>query len=213
MPNATALVLMILAAQDPAPAAVTQAAPAETPAPAPKPTPDGPILAIDTTMGTIEVGLFAAKAPRSTRNFMSYVKSGFYDGTIFHRVIPGFMIQGGGLDVKMTEKPTNPPVRNEARNGLLNSRGTLAMARTDDPQTATSQFFINVRDNPSLDFGISRDGWGYTVFGEVLSGMDVVDRIVAVRTTRMVEYENVPITPVVINKVRVLSEPPPPAKQ
>jgi len=212
MPIATALVLMILAVQDPAPAAVTEAAPAETPAPAPKPTPDGPILAIETTMGTIEVGLFAAKAPRSTRNFMSYVKSGFYDGTIFHRVIPGFMIQGGGLDAKMTEKPTSPPVRNEARNGLLNSRGTLAMARTDDPQTATSQFFINVRDNPSLDFGISRDGWGYTVFGEVLSGMDVVDRIVAVRTTRLVEYENVPIIPVVINKVRVLSGPSPPAK-
>jgi len=208
-----ALLLVFLVVQDPSPAPAPSApSPApEPPAAEMKPAPDGAVLSIETSMGTIEVGLFASKAPRSARNFLNYAKSGFYDGTIFHRVIPGFMIQGGGLDAKMSEKETGPPVRNEARNGLLNSRGTLAMARTDDPQSATSQFFINLKDNPSLDFGIARDGWGYTVFGEVLSGMEVVDQIAAVRTTRMIQYENVPVTPVVIRKIRVVSEPKPPA--
>jgi cyclophilin family peptidyl-prolyl cis-trans isomerase len=168
------------------------------------------VIAIETTMGTIEVGLYATRAPRSTRNVMNYVRSGFYNGTIFHRVMPGFMIQGGGMDAKMVEKPTGAPVRNEAKNGLLNSRGSLALARTDDPQSATSQFFINVKDNPALDFGISRDGWGYAVFGEVLSGLDVVDNIVAVPTTRTGRYDNVPVKPVVITRVRILSEPAPP---
>jgi cyclophilin family peptidyl-prolyl cis-trans isomerase len=182
---------------------------AGVPAAAAKPTPDGPVLAIETTLGTIEIGLHATKAPRSVRNIMSYVKKGFYNGTVFHRVIPGFMIQGGGLDPKMVDKPVGPPVRNEARNGLPNVRGSLAMARTDDPHSATAQFFINLKDNPALDFGISRDGWGYTVFGEVLSGMDVVDRIAAVPTTRMVRHDNVPVTPVVIAKVRIVSEPAP----
>ncbi|MBK5256324.1 MAG: peptidyl-prolyl cis-trans isomerase [Vicinamibacteria bacterium] len=203
MPSSTALALLILAAQATAP--VT----AQAPAPIARPTPDGAVLAIDTSMGTIEVGLYATKSPLSTRNILNYVKAGFYSGTLFHRVIPGFMVQGGGLDAKMVEKPVGPPVRNEARNGLLNTRGSVALARTGDPHSATAQFFINVKDNPALDFGISRDGWGYTVFGEVLSGMDVVDRIVAVPTTRMVQYDNVPITPVVITKVRVISEPAP----
>lgn len=188
------------------------AAPAQAPAPAlptptPKPTPDGPVIAFDTTLGTFQVALYATKAPLSTRNIMNYVKSGFYAGTIFHRVIPGFMVQGGGLDANMNEKPTATPVRNEAKNGLLNSRGALSLARTSDPHSATSQFFISVKDNPALDFGISRDGWGYAVFGEVVSGMEIVDQIVAVPTSSRGPHQNVPITPVVINKVRVISEP------
>ena len=207
MPSTTAIALLVLLAPIQAPQ--TAPVPATAPSPEAKPTPDGPVIAIETTMGTIQVGLYAAKSPLSTRNVMSYVKNGHYNGTIFHRVIPGFMIQGGGMDTKMVEKPTGAPVRNEARNGLLNTRGSLALARTQDPHSATSQFFINVKDNPALDFGISRDGWGYAVFGEVLSGMDVVDSIVAVPTTRSGPYENVPVRPVVITKVRVISEPAP----
>ena len=208
---APALVLALLTA----PAAPLQTSPApmapQAPAPEPKPTPDGAVLAIDTTMGTIQIGLYATRAPRSSRNVLNYAKSGFYAGTTFHRVIPGFMIQGGGMDAKMVEKPTAAPVRNEAKNGLSNTRGSVALARTNDPHSATSQFFINVRDNIKLDFGVSPDGWGYTVFGEVLSGMDVVDAIVAVPTTTIGPYANVPIKPVVITKVRVISEPPPAA--
>ncbi len=177
-----------------------------------KPAPDGPVVEIDTTMGTIRVGLYATKAPISTANFMSYAREGFFSGTIFHRVIPGFMIQGGGIDTKMVEKPTHPPIRNEARNGLINSRGTLAMARLDDPHSATGQFFINVKDNPALDFGIARDGWGYAVFGEVLAGMEVVDAIVNVPTTTIGKYQSAPIKPVVITKVRIISDPAPPSK-
>jgi len=167
------------------------------------------VIALETSLGTIEIALHASRAPLSTRNIMNYVKSGFYPGTTFHRVIPGFMIQGGGMDIKMNEKPTGPPVRNEARNGLLNSRGSVALARTNDPHSATSQFYISVKDNPALDFGISRDGWGYTVFGEVVSGMDVVDRIAGVLTSTRGGHQNVPVTPVLINKARVVSEPVP----
>jgi peptidyl-prolyl cis-trans isomerase B (cyclophilin B) len=189
----------------------SQASPAPSPAPPEvRPVPDGPVIAFDTTKGTFEVTLYATLAPLSTRNIMNYVRNGFYAGTTFHRVIPGFMIQGGGLDTKMEEKPTGPPVRNEARNGLVNRRGSLSLARTSDPHSATSQFFVSVKDNPGLDFGISRDGWGYAVFGEVTSGMDVVDSIVSVPTTRVGPHENVPITPVLINKVRIISEPAPP---
>ncbi len=187
----------------PAPAPAT----AQLPAPPVKPTPDGAVIAVDTSLGTFEIGLYATKAPLSSRNIMNYVKSGFYAGTVFHRVIPGFMIQGGGMDTTMNEKPTGPPVRNEARNGLLNSRGSVALARTSDPHSATSQFYVSLKDNPALDFGISRDGWGYTVFGEVLTGMDVVDRIAGVLTSTRGQHQNVPVTPVVINKVRVVSEP------
>jgi cyclophilin family peptidyl-prolyl cis-trans isomerase len=204
----SALALLLLAAQTAAPQTPpVPAAPAQAPTPEAKPTPDGAVIAIETTMGTIQVGLYATKAPLSSRNVLNYVKSGHYNGTTFHRVIPGFMIQGGGMDAKLVEKPTGPPVRNEARNGLLNSRGSLALARTDDPQSATSQFFISVKDNPMLDFGVSRDGWGYAVFGEVLSGMDVVDNIVAVPTTRVAPFDNVPVKPVIITRVRVISEP------
>lgn len=198
-------------AQVAAPRTVPTPASEQAPTPEAKPTPDGPVIAIETNLGTIQVGFYATRAPRSTANIMQYVKSGFYTGTTFHRVIPGFMIQGGGLDAKMIEKPVGPPVRNEARNGLSNTRGSLSLARTNDPHSATSQFFINVKDNPALDFGISRDGWGYAVFGEVLFGMDVVDRIVSVPTSSFGPHESVPITPVVINAVRVVSEPPSPA--
>lgn len=205
MLTASALLFLALSIQDPAASA------AQTlPTPEPKPTPDGPVIAVETSMGTIEMALYASKAPASTRNIMKYVKSGYYNGTTFHRVIPNFMIQGGGMDAKMEEKQgLLAPVRNEAKNGLLNTRGSVALARTNDPHSATAQFFVNVKDNPMLDFGVSRDGWGYAVFGEVTSGMDVVDAIVAVPTTRVGVYENVPVKPVLIKAVRVISEPAP----
>jgi peptidyl-prolyl cis-trans isomerase A (cyclophilin A) len=187
--------LLLLAAQAPAP-------PAATPTPAPAP-PAGPVVSLVTTLGEIRIALRPDKAPISVNNFLQYVKAGHYNGTIFHRVIPGFMVQGGGMDVKMQEKPTRPPIRNEAKNGLRNSRGTVAMARTSDPNSATAQFFINVKDNASLDFGIR--GAGYAVFGEVIEGMDVVDRIVAVPTGTRGDHQDVPQTPVVIKSARVVS--------
>lgn len=205
MLTASALLFLALSVQDPA-AAAAQAAPT----PEPKPTPDGPVVAVETSMGTFQMAFYASKSPASTRNIMRYVKSGFYAGTIFHRVIPNFMIQGGGMDAKMEEKqPLLAPVRNEAKNGLPNTRGSVALARTSDPHSATAQFFVSVKDNPMLDFGVSRDGWGYAVFGEVVSGMEVVDAIVAVPTTRSGVHENVPVKPVVIKAVRVISEPAP----
>jgi cyclophilin family peptidyl-prolyl cis-trans isomerase len=209
MLTSSALAVILLVSPAASPQAPVPAA--QVPAPEPKPTPDGAVIAIETSMGTIQVGLYATKAPRSSRNVLNYVKSGFYNGTTFHRVIPGFMIQGGGMDAKMVEKPTGAPVRNEAKNGLSNTRGSLALARTNDPHSATSQFFINVKDNIKLDFGVSPDGWGYAVFGEVLSGMDVVDAIVNVPTTRVAPYDNVPVKPVMITKIRVVSEPSAPA--
>lgn len=143
-----------------------------------------PKVLIKTSMGEITLELMAKEAPVSTRNFLAYVDKKFYDGTIFHRVIPNFMIQGGGFTEAMVQKPTDPAIENEASNGEKNLRGTVAMARTMDPNSATSQFFINVVDNPSLDFVSPADGrsWGYAVFGKVTAGMDVVDRIRAVPT-------------------------------
>jgi len=189
---------------------LAQVAPAGSPAATtPPPAPAGPIVVIETSQGDIRVALNPAKAPLTVENFLGYVKSGFYAGTIFHRVIPGFMIQGGGFDAKLVEKPTRPPVKNEARNGLRNLRGTLAMARTSDPHSATSQFFVNLKSNPALDFGVSRDGWGYTVFGEVIEGMEVVDRIAAVPTTSRGVHEDVPRLDVTIKAVRLV----PAAKQ
>ncbi len=166
-------------------------------------------IMLRTNRGDILVKVWPDVAPNHARNFLDLAYTKFYDETTFHRVIPGFMIQGGGMDVKMNEKPTGAPVRNEARNGLSNTRGSVALARTNAPHSATSQFFVNVRDNIKLDFGISPDGWGYTVVGEVLSGMDVVDAIVAVPTTSRAPHQNVPVKPVVITKVRVISEPAP----
>jgi peptidyl-prolyl cis-trans isomerase A (cyclophilin A) len=168
--------------------------------PTPKPLPNGPVVVLDTSLGRIKIGLHKDKAPITVDNFIKYVRSGHYDGTIFHRVMPKFMAQGGGFEPDMTERPTRPPIRNEAKNGLRNLRGTVAMARTDAADSATAQFFINVKDNPFLDFGIR--GAGYAVFGEVLEGMDVVDKIVLVPTTTKGMNQNVPVTPVLIQKVR-----------
>ena len=153
-----------------------------------------------TTMGDIVIELDAAKAPKTVDNFVQYVKSGHYDGTIFHRVIGNFMIQGGGMEPSMKEKPTRAPIPLESRNGLSNTRGTLAMARTSVPDSATSPFFINVTDNPFLDPPNSPDGNGYAVFGRVVEGMDVVDKIRAVRTGSAGMHRDVPAEPVLIKK-------------
>jgi peptidyl-prolyl cis-trans isomerase A (cyclophilin A) len=146
-------------------------------------------------MGDIVIELDAQKAPKSVANFEQYVKEGFYDGTVFHRVIPNFMIQGGGMLPSLQEKPTRKAIPLESHNGLSNVKGTVAMARTNDPNSATAQFFINVQDNPFLD-----QGDGYAVFGHVVSGMDVVEKIKQVQTATKGPYENVPVTPVLIKK-------------
>ena len=163
-----------------------------------------PTVRLETTLGTIEVELNAEQAPVSTENFLAYVRDGHYDGTVFHRVIPGFMVQGGGFTAEMQQKPTRDPIVNEATNGLKNDRGTLAMARTNVVDSATAQFFINVVDNAFLNH-TSKDsrGYGYAVFGKVTKGMEVVDRIVAVPTTRKGPMRDVPAEPVVITSARV----------
>ncbi len=169
---------------------------AEEPAPAQENT----MITIETSLGDLTVELFDAKAPVTVENFLAYVDAGFFDGTIFHRVIPRFMIQGGGFTADMAQKRTRPPIRNEAANGLKNERGTLAMARTGEIHSATSQFFINLVDNAALDHGV-RD-YGYAVFGRVTEGMDVVDRIAAVPTGTRGGHRDVPVEPVVIRAVR-----------
>jgi peptidyl-prolyl cis-trans isomerase A (cyclophilin A) len=191
----SAAVLLCLAQAAASPAA------SAAPAPSPRPTPSGPVVVLDTSAGRIRIGLYQDKSPVSVENFLRYVRKGQYDGTVFHRVIPGFMIQGGGMTPDLKEKPTDKPIRNEARNGLRNNRGTVAMARTDDPDSATAQFFINLKDNAFLDFGIR--GAGYAVFGEVLEGMDVVDKIASVPTTTRGQTPNTPTTAVLINAARV----------
>jgi cyclophilin family peptidyl-prolyl cis-trans isomerase len=153
-----------------------------------------------TSLGEIELLLDADKAPATVENFLRYVDEGFYDGTIFHRVISGFMIQGGGFTPDLVRKPTHAPVTNEAKNGLKNERGTIAMARTSDPHSATAQFFINHADNASLDYP-SRDGWGYAVFGRVVGGMETVDRIADVYTGTKNGMRNVPEETVLIESV------------
>lgn len=153
-----------------------------------------------TSEGEITIELNSEKAPKTVANFLAYVDAGYYDGTIFHRVIPDFMIQGGGFGADMQKKPTNAPVENEAKNGLKNVRGSIAMARTRDPHSASAQFFINHKDNPNLDYP-SFDGWGYAVFGEVTDGMDVVDTIAAVRTGSVSGHQNVPKETVLIESV------------
>jgi cyclophilin family peptidyl-prolyl cis-trans isomerase len=165
-----------------------------------------PQVEIRTGMGAIVVELYPDKAPLTVENFLQYVKSGHYDGTIFHRVMPGFMIQGGGFTPEFKEKPARKPIRNEAANGLRNTVGTIAMARTGEPHSATAQFFINVADNGSLDFRYpTTEGYGYAVFGKVVKGMDVVNRIVKVPTgPGPAPHQNVPLKPVVIESVHVL---------
>ena len=158
---------------------------------------ENPVVVVDTSMGTIKVELYPDKAPITVKNFLGYVDDKFYDGTIFHRVIPNFMIQGGGFEPGMKEKKTRDPIKNESGNGLSNARGTMAMARTPEPDSATAQFFINVKDNDFLDRANNPDKVGYCVFGKVIDGMDVVDKIKAVATKK-----DVPTQDVVIRSIR-----------
>jgi peptidyl-prolyl cis-trans isomerase B (cyclophilin B) len=160
---------------------------------------------LQTSAGTIRIELDEAKAPTSAANFLAYVRKGHYDGTVFHRVIKGFMIQGGGFDTGMKQKPSGAPIDNEANNGLKNDKYTLAMARTSDPHSATAQFFINTVDNDFLNFrSPTAQGWGYAVFGKVVSGTEVVDAIEQVRTGRSGFHDDVPLQPVVIDKAVVV---------
>jgi cyclophilin family peptidyl-prolyl cis-trans isomerase len=168
-----------------------------------------PTVEMTTTLGKITLELNAEKAPKTVEMFLYNVKHGFYDGTIFHRVIPDFMIQGGGFSMAMEEKKTlTPALQNEANNGLPNDRGTIAMARTQDPHSARVQFFINLKDNGFLNHRAPTDGrsWGYAVFGKVTQGMDVVDAIAKVPTGNQGGYQNVPTTPVIIKSAKILSE-------
>jgi peptidyl-prolyl cis-trans isomerase A (cyclophilin A) len=164
-----------------------------------------PTLVLETSLGNVKVELFQKEAPISVKNFLEYAKSGFYNGTIFHRVIPGFMIQGGGFTKDLHQKPTNAQIKNEATNGLKNERGTLAMARTMVVDSASSQFFINVANNEFLNHQEgSPAAYGYAVFGKVISGMEVVDKIAATQTGMQKGFTDVPVTPVVINSVKVV---------
>jgi cyclophilin family peptidyl-prolyl cis-trans isomerase len=167
---------------------------------------DTPMVELKTNMGDIVLALEPGKAPKTVANFLQYVKDGFYDGTIFHRVIDGFMIQGGGFTPDMKQKETRSPIPNEADNGLKNDRGTIAMARTSDPNSATSQFFINVVNNDALNFtSADPQGYGYCVFGKVIRGMDVVDAIRTVQTGNRGPYGDVPVKPVIIEKAILMN--------
>lgn len=160
---------------------------------------------LETSMGDIVIELDHEKAPVTVKNFLEYVEEGFFDGTIFHRVIPDFMVQGGGFTADMQRKPTHPPIVNEAVKELKNDRGTVAMARTNDPDSATSQFFINHKNNDSLNY-VENLNAGYAVFGKVVEGMDVVDKIAAVKTAQKGPYSDVPVEPVVIELAKVISD-------
>jgi peptidyl-prolyl cis-trans isomerase A (cyclophilin A) len=196
--------------------ALAQAPAAPAPAASQAPPPTGPVVVLDTSLGPIKVVLNKDKAPITVDNFLKYVRARFYDGLVFHRVIPGFMIQGGGYDAALVERTPREPIKNEASNGLRNSRGTLAMARTNAPNSATAQFFINLKENARLDYGIG--GAGYAVFGEVVEGMDVVDKIAAVTTTlksskdpktgQDMPMENVPFVAVTIKTAREVAAAP-----
>jgi peptidyl-prolyl cis-trans isomerase B (cyclophilin B) len=164
-----------------------------------------PLVKLETSMGDVTLELYPDKAPDTVANFLEYVKAGFFNGTVFHRVINGFMVQGGGLDAQMNKKPTRAPIKNEADNGLTNDAYTVAMARTGDPNSATAQFFINVANNKFLNHTAKTpQGWGYTVFGKVVKGTEVVDKIKAVPTATKGMYENVPVEPVTIVKATVV---------
>jgi cyclophilin family peptidyl-prolyl cis-trans isomerase len=175
-----------------------------TPAQENKPVSDTPTVNIvmETSKGTIELELDRAKAPGTVANFVNYVKKGHYDGVIFHRVIPDFMIQGGGFTADMDQKATDAPIENEAKNGLKNVRGSIAMARTSNPHSASAQFFINLKDNSFLDYP-GQDGWGYCVFGKVTTGLDVIDAIAKVATGSKGGHQNVPTEPVLIKSAKV----------
>jgi cyclophilin family peptidyl-prolyl cis-trans isomerase len=196
-------------AEEKAPADVPPGAPAESPAATettPSPTGGNPMVEMRTSHGTMKIELYPDKAPKTVENFLQYARGGFYDGTIFHRVIEGFMIQGGGFTPDMTEKETRAPIQNEAANGLKNVRGSIAMARTGDPHSASSQFFINTVDNPFLDFTEeSVQGYGYAVFGRVVEGLETLDAIKKVSTGSHGGHDDVPTSAVVIESVRVLN--------
>ncbi|QBQ97778.1 peptidylprolyl isomerase [Paraburkholderia pallida] len=163
------------------------------------------MVELHTNHGVIKLELNAEKAPKTVANFLNYVKNGHYDGTVFHRVIDGFMIQGGGFDAGMKQKPTEAPIENEANNGLKNERGSIAMARTNDPHSASAQFFINVADNDFLNHSSpTPQGWGYAVFGKVVEGLDVVDKIKSVKTGSKGFHQDVPVDDVVIEKAVVV---------
>lgn len=202
---AFALLILTLTLQKP---------PAPQPQPVLQPTPGNPVVRISTTLGDFTVELFKDRAPVSVENFLQYVADGFYTGTIFHRVVPGFMVQGGGFLPGMVEKHTRPPIRNEATNKVSNVRGTVAMARTQALRSATAQFFVNVSDNRAkLDHrGYSPEDFGYAVFGRVLVGMDVVDKIAAVKTGTVGPHADVPLDDVVIKGVQVVSPAPAPVE-
>lgn len=188
-------------AQDPVAVVESEAAPMAAPAPNPR-------VALHTNLGDIIIELNAAKAPISSENFVTYVKDGFYNGTVFHRVIDNFMAQGGGYTADLQPKPTRAAIQNEANNGLSNLRGTLAMARTGDPHSANAQFFINLVDNPRLDYVSDQSGmtWGYAVFGKVVEGMDVVDKIRAIPTGGQGPFRtDVPTQPVIIERAELLN--------
>ncbi|MFT3733540.1 MAG: peptidylprolyl isomerase [Rhodocyclaceae bacterium] len=164
------------------------------------------MVRLKTRFGDITLELFAEQAPETVKNFLAYVEAGHYDGTIFHRVISNFMVQGGGMNADMSQKPTQAPIKNEANNGLKNEIGTVAMARTSDPHSATAQFFINVVNNDFLDFrNESVQGWGYCVFGKVVEGMDVVNQIKATKTGRSGFHQDVPVEAIVIDKAEVVA--------
>jgi peptidyl-prolyl cis-trans isomerase B (cyclophilin B) len=164
------------------------------------------MVKLHTRFGVITLELFADKAPESVKNFLAYVEAGHYDGTIFHRVISNFMIQGGGMNPDMSQKPTQAPIKNEANNGVKNEIGTVAMARTSDPHSATAQFFINVTDNDFLNFrNETTQGWGYCVFGKVVEGMNVVEQIKGVKTGRSGFHQDVPVEAVVIDKAEIVA--------
>jgi len=165
------------------------------------------VVTFETTMGPIVIELFEEDAPITTKNFLDYANSGFYNGTLFHRVIPGFVIQGGGLEPGMQDKPGNPPIENEANNGQKNLKWSLSMARTNDPNSATSQFFINLENNPSLDYSSeTSQGWGYAVFGTVIDGFDTVEAIASVSTGSAGHHQDVPLEDITVQKTEVTKE-------
>jgi peptidyl-prolyl cis-trans isomerase B (cyclophilin B) len=177
----------------------------QLPLPPALPRKDPIMVELHTNHGVIKLELDAAKAPKSVENFLNYVKKGHYDNTVFHRVIDGFMIQGGGFEPGMKQKPTDAPIENEANNGLKNEKGSIAMARTNDPHSATAQFFINVSDNDFLNHSSpTPQGWGYTVFGKVVDGLDIVEKIRKVKTGSKGFHQDVPVDDVVIEKAVVV---------
>jgi cyclophilin family peptidyl-prolyl cis-trans isomerase len=183
--------------------ALMQASPAAQNS-SPEPVPGNPLVVVETSAGSFTIELFKDKAPVSVENFLQYVRDGFYSGTIFHRVVPGYVIQGGGFTEDLAEKRTRPPIQNEADNKISNRRGTVAVARTRALRSGTSQFFVNLANNTSLDFtGYSPEEFGYAVFGRVIAGMDVVDRIGAIPTSDRGGMANVPVAPVIIKAVTV----------